>query len=112
MSDTRSKPTQHEIAVCAYCIWEKEGRPQGRALNHWLQAELQLVVATIWDEGMTEQEEKITAELVCIYVKEQALSEAVPSQNPRKTRRSLRLRGRGTARAVYRKPKEESQPQL
>ena len=76
MSDTRSKPTEHEIAVCAYCIWEKEGSPDGRALNLWLQAELQLVVATIWDEGMTEQEEEITAELVRIYVKERALSKA------------------------------------
>ena len=56
MSDTRSKPTQHEIEVCAYCIWEQEGRPAGRALNHWLQAELQLVVESIWNGGATEQD--------------------------------------------------------
>ena len=54
MSDTRSKPTQHEIAGCAYCIWERKADRQGQALNHWLQAELQLVVATIWDEGATD----------------------------------------------------------
>jgi hypothetical protein len=54
MSETR--PTQHEIAVCAYCIWEQEGRPEGRTLNNWLQAELQLVVASIWDEGATHQQ--------------------------------------------------------
>jgi hypothetical protein len=61
MSDTRSKPTQHEIEVCAYCIWEQEGRPEGRRLNHWLQAELQLVIATIWDEGVTQQEGVVAA---------------------------------------------------
>jgi len=58
MSDTRSKPTQHEIEVCAYCTWEQEGRPAGRALNHWLQAELQLVVESIWNGEATEQDRK------------------------------------------------------
>jgi hypothetical protein len=61
-----------------------KGRQTGRALNHWVQAELQLVVATIWDEGMTEQEEEITAELVHIYIKEQALSEAKSKKDPSK----------------------------
>ena len=27
------------IRVRAYHIWEREGRPQGRALNHWLEAQ-------------------------------------------------------------------------
>ena len=40
--------THQEISLCAYCIWEQEGRPQGRALDHWLQAELQLVLSSIW----------------------------------------------------------------
>jgi hypothetical protein len=39
--------THHEISVCAYCIWLQEGRPAGRALDHWLQAELQLVLSSI-----------------------------------------------------------------
>ena len=56
MSEIRPAPTHHEIAVCAYCIWEQEGKPEGRALNHWLQAELQLVVASIWDEGASGQD--------------------------------------------------------
>ena len=42
MSDTRSEATEDEIKVCAYFIWEQEGIPVGRALDHWLQAELQL----------------------------------------------------------------------
>jgi hypothetical protein len=39
--------TYYEISVCAYCIWVQEGRPEGRALDHWLQAELQLVLSSI-----------------------------------------------------------------
>jgi len=34
--------TRDQIAMCAYYIWEAEGRPEGRAVKHWLQAELQL----------------------------------------------------------------------
>lgn len=37
-------PTPDEIAVCAYAIWEKEGRPQTRDVEHWLQAEAQLKI--------------------------------------------------------------------
>jgi hypothetical protein len=34
--------TGEEIAALAYSIWEKEGRPDGRDVEHWLQAELQV----------------------------------------------------------------------
>ncbi|GEM_PF-2686452 len=36
------KPTHEEIAALAQRIYETEGRPQGRAMEHWLQAEAQL----------------------------------------------------------------------
>jgi hypothetical protein len=36
---------QEAIARCAYLIWESEGRPIGRALEHWLQAEDRLLAA-------------------------------------------------------------------
>jgi hypothetical protein len=36
-------PTHEEIAVCAQSIYEREGRPQGREVQHWLQAEAQLI---------------------------------------------------------------------
>jgi hypothetical protein len=35
-------PRPDEIALCAYLIWEKEGRPPGREREFWLQAEIQL----------------------------------------------------------------------
>ena len=50
-----SEATKDEIAVCAYFIWEQEGKPLGRALDHWLQAELQLA-ASLWHESLTYQE--------------------------------------------------------
>jgi hypothetical protein len=44
-SDLAPPPTPEEIAVCAYLIWEHEGRPEGHAMQHWLQAETQLIAA-------------------------------------------------------------------
>jgi hypothetical protein len=43
-------PSQDEIAYCAYLIWEREGRPQGRERDHWLQAETQLLATRAHDE--------------------------------------------------------------
>ena len=40
-----------DIAVCAYCIWEQEGRPEGRAIKHWLQAEIQLAASKQHEEA-------------------------------------------------------------
>jgi hypothetical protein len=37
-----NSPSAHEIAVCAYAIWDQEGRPHGRDMEHWLQAKAQL----------------------------------------------------------------------
>jgi hypothetical protein len=51
LSDTRSDATKEEVAVCAYFIWEQEGKPVGRALDHWLEAELQLA-ASLWHESL------------------------------------------------------------
>jgi len=42
-------PGNDEIAYCAYLIWEKEGRPPGRAREHWLQAETQLTACRAHD---------------------------------------------------------------
>lgn len=34
-----------EIALLAYALWEREGRPQGRSLDHWVTAERQLITS-------------------------------------------------------------------
>ena len=34
-----AETTRENIALAAYSIWEQEGRPEGRDVGHWLQAE-------------------------------------------------------------------------
>ena len=36
------RPTVEDIAVRAFEIYEREGRPEGRHLAHWAQAETEL----------------------------------------------------------------------
>jgi hypothetical protein len=36
------KPTHDEISALAQRMYVKEGRPQGKAMEHWLKAEAQL----------------------------------------------------------------------
>ena len=38
----RREPTHDEVALCARAIWDLEGCPQGRELEHWLRAEARL----------------------------------------------------------------------
>lgn len=42
--------TTEQIARCAYSIWEEEGRPSGKQIKHWLQAEKQLKAALSFPE--------------------------------------------------------------
>ncbi len=35
------EPPHEEIAAKAYALWEKEGKPEGRHLEHWLRARAQ-----------------------------------------------------------------------
>jgi hypothetical protein len=46
------KPTRQEIAVCAYHIWEREGKPSGNDVVYWLQAEKQLIADREQDAGL------------------------------------------------------------
>ena len=38
----QTNPTEDEIRVRAYLIWKREGCPQGKAAEHWLQAKAEL----------------------------------------------------------------------
>jgi hypothetical protein len=42
ISESTAAPTQDAIARRAYEIWESEGRPDGRAADHWFRAVQQL----------------------------------------------------------------------
>lgn len=37
-----SQPTQEQITELAHSLWLEEGKPEGRELQHWLEAERQL----------------------------------------------------------------------
>lgn len=43
---TNTTPTHDEIAAQAYQIYLREGCPEGRDLDHWLQAEIELRAST------------------------------------------------------------------
>ncbi|MBI2510662.1 MAG: DUF2934 domain-containing protein [Opitutae bacterium] len=44
-NQTRALPLRDEIAQRAYELWEHDGRPEGRDVDHWLSAERQLLGA-------------------------------------------------------------------
>lgn len=50
--------TPEEIAQCAYYIWEQEGRPEDRALEHWCRAELQISGANLAPAASETADEK------------------------------------------------------
>lgn len=45
MNETKKDnfPTDKEISVYAYHLWESDGRPQGRDMDFWLQAKAHLI---------------------------------------------------------------------
>ena len=36
------EPGEHRVRLRAYEIWEAEGRPEGKAVDHWLRARWEL----------------------------------------------------------------------
>jgi DUF2934 family protein len=38
----------------SYQLWEQEGRPEGRHLDHWLQAEQELIAKMQWSSSSTD----------------------------------------------------------
>jgi hypothetical protein len=45
MSETVPEALHWQIAVRAYTLWEQEGCPHGRDVEHWLQAEADVAAA-------------------------------------------------------------------
>jgi len=40
--DNQTNPSEDEIRIRSYLIWEREGRPEGKAGEHWLRAKAEL----------------------------------------------------------------------
>jgi len=45
-------PSEEDIAICAYLIWENEGCPEKLDEVHWDQAKVQLTVCHAHDHWM------------------------------------------------------------
>ena len=52
---SKSLISENEISMRSYLIWEAEGRPTGRDVEHWLRAEAEL------GKEMREANERLTA---------------------------------------------------
>jgi hypothetical protein len=48
------KPSEDEIARCAYLIWEYEGRPENMDKTCWAEAEIQLIICYAHDLWLLE----------------------------------------------------------
>ncbi len=49
---TFTEPTADEIAAYAYKLWEAEGRPDGKDVDHWLQAKAHLTADRQYEAGV------------------------------------------------------------
>jgi hypothetical protein len=47
----RIEPSHEEIAAVAYSLYERDGFPQGRDVEHWIQAEIFLKEASVSSRG-------------------------------------------------------------
>lgn len=55
-----SRPTCEEISALAYHLYEQEGRPSGRHVEHWLQAELLLNMRAAEEKAATARSSRPT----------------------------------------------------
>ena len=46
------------VRTAAYYLWVREGRPEGKALDHWLRAKSR---SRHGDEGLLEEQEKVVS---------------------------------------------------
>lgn len=49
MNETGKNPSEEETAICAYLIWEQEGKPDGQHHTHWSNAQTQLMACNAHD---------------------------------------------------------------
>ncbi len=51
------EPKHEDITLLAYLIWEREGRPDGRAPEYWTEAEMQLQATMLAEQTRTAKTE-------------------------------------------------------
>jgi hypothetical protein len=56
-TDTMDPELRHKIEERVYSLWEADGRPEGRALHYWSQAEQEILdQAEAREEGSSQEE--------------------------------------------------------
>lgn len=58
----RDNISEKDIALGAYHLWEAAGRPHGRAVEHWLEAEARLHAGTNANSSSSSADEAAMAE--------------------------------------------------
>ena len=58
----RAEPDEHRIRERAHEIWIEEGRPEGRATDHWLRAKWELEQAPQPEEELAQLERELKPE--------------------------------------------------
>jgi len=54
------KLDHQDIETLAFFIWEKQGRPEGHALEHWLEAEYLICTQAFMEEKAPHENESVS----------------------------------------------------
>ena len=66
----------------SYQIWEQEGRPEGRHLDHWLQAEQELVAENALDFEFTQLMRAFRSGIISETTVEQVMTDLESGRYP------------------------------
>jgi|SRR5918994_745181 hypothetical protein len=87
-ADAMDPELRHRIEERAYALWEADGRPDGRALDYWLQAEQEIV-----HQSMVGEEDPLAG--IDQETGRRSPSTAHAADPPEGRRRAARARSRG-----------------
>ncbi len=72
--------TDEQVSRVAYSVWEQEGRPDGRALEHWLQAIDQLAQGSSRDLSLADSVEAANSKARVVPPRKLGLIEIAPAR--------------------------------
>ena|SRR5690348_6170637 len=99
---------EQEIRMIAYYLWEKEGCPNGRAVEHWVEAE------TLWQDSQGNRSHEIEAATEDTQpIEPQAAAEEIQAQQSEKAaeKRPVQKRAAKTAKKLEPKTASRRRPE-
>ena len=75
-ADAMEPELRRRIEEHAYALWEADGRPDGRAIDYWLQAEREIVTHSIVTQSIAGEEDPLAG------IDQQARGRARPAKTP------------------------------